>query len=402
MVLRKIHERASAVAASLASEHVLFRRSAFLLAISVASGAFLLVVNVALSRYLGPESFGGFKTASSFAGLVIVLIDLGIGATMNRFGAEYAAARSSRLPGLLSGLLRLRAGIFGLALLLLGLLYEPLSGVFFRAPDSPLYAAALAMVALLYFDVFRTLATSLQRFGLYGQSILWGNLLAGFLALFLGWTYGAAGAVLGWAAGQFLGSLFVVRHSLAHRLLHPAPGSAVNVIPLWLGYGLPVFTLSLANFLQPGMVSLLSPWFSPRLIGFFALAYTFYGAVMLLPSAITTVLQPRVAELRAGAEPWRAGKTLRRMLFAYGLTALAGVALTWLLADPLLARFLPAYLEGSLIVKGIVTLAFLLGSVSIYQGYLVVQGRTRRLSWVTLILNLVTFGASFALLALHA
>lgn len=397
-MLRRFHTVSLSVLGHLlGSESLMFRRSAFLFGISVASGAILLSANLILSRWLGPESFGGFKTVTSLAGLLVLLADLGIGATLLRYGAEFARTQTYKLKGFIQSLLAIRALQFALVILLMLSVATPLATLFFRDSRSHFYPALLVYFVLLYPDLLKTLATSLQRFRLYGQSVFLSNTIAALLAVVLGGAFGPVAAVLGWGLGQLAGNFIIIRFARNQGLLDRFSFDR-QVIPLWLGYGLPLFVLELANFLQTGMVSILAPWFSARAIGYFAFAYTFYGAVMLMPAAISTVLMPRVAQLRASGESVSARRILLSALAVYSVVAGVGVLATWFATDIFLVRFLPAYLPGAFMFKGIVSLAFVLGGVTIYRGYLAIVYNPTRLAALTLGSNTLTVIVSYLLL----
>ncbi|HTY07933.1 MAG TPA: oligosaccharide flippase family protein [Candidatus Edwardsbacteria bacterium] len=316
-----------------------------------------LASGVVIARAMGPTAKGAIAVYTLIAGFLALVGNLGLGlanvhlVARNEYPARTAWANSLWVAAAAGSLLA--AAAFFLA---------PLAGIALRRPlDMGLLVISLVSVPwLLWFDYQSNLLRGLQRIGWFNAA----NLLrqAGRLALLailvVGLRGGTAGAL--WSANVALAAA-----GLACWLLIRSTGNA-GLAPSWhrlkaaSAYGLKGQAGQLIQFFNYRLdMILLALFWSNREVGIYTTAVFAAELVWYIPSAVATVLLPKISavtEPAQGAD--RSARAIRHTL----LWSLAAAAVLAALAKPLITglygpSFAPAVPALWVLLAGVAALA---------------------------------------------
>lgn len=375
------------------------RQSGLLFSAGLVSGVFVFGMNLILSRFFGPVGFGAFKTVASLVATVWMLVEWGMHTTIIKKVPELLAqGRRPEAFRLIQKFYLLRLSLAGVIALGLALFRHEIAATFLHDPSaSPLVLAGIAMVVAGYLELSRSAITGLQRFKVLSVTIVLIPALGAVFSVGLVRHFGVTGALFGLAASYAIGAIpnlvVLFREGVFRRT-----GATVSLRETFRTYSVPVFASSLPALIVPATIPLLSTRYHPLVIGHYAFAYTFASAVTFVAGAIAQVFLPKISAL-GGSGDFRAARTkLRNTFVLYGLIAIAGIGLTFLLARPVVSLAAPVYLPSLPIFVGLVSLAVLTGFLTIATTYLTALARLREATVLTFLSGLLWLTGSLLLL----
>ena len=331
------------------------------------TAAFSLVYAAVAGKWLGPERYGEFAAAVSFA--TVAGIALGpINGTVARFTAQYANLGAYGKIRTLAREITGRVARYSLVGVVVGLLLlKPLAVWLQFRSLWPLVLAYAMVVLSLLLSVVRGVLRGAQTYGLYStNTILEAVVRLGVGVLLLGWACNVAAGLAAYVAALAL--TLVLAHAQLRRLWPGAAPERLDGGPIARYTALLcLMMLASAGFQNIDML-LVKAYFPEAPAGIYGAAFTLTRTMSVIVTPFDTLLLPLLTGLHArgqaiGATFVRvcayfvllaAAPTLLFGLWGEGVTRLAYDA-SYLAAAPLLMPLMLARLAGML--AGMIALA---------------------------------------------
>lgn len=313
------------------------RSSILLSAANVFLYAMQVVTGLIVAKMLSPQDYGTRALVFSITNVFRMAAGLGLGYAALKFGSEKGAKPkdcvTTSIIGYLASGLVLAIGFAALA--------YPLSGVY-NEPRMALYIIIVAASMLLQFpQAISTLWLIEGRIKRYAIGLSVQGLLFPIIMIPMTRFWGLDGAMFG-----FL--VYTVLASWTYILPKPELGEfRWELFKKMLGFGI---LSSVSGFLVYTLRNydtlILGIYASKESVAHYALAYTMLISLTLVPTAVTSIIFPRMSNLFSAA---RGSNELRRIFrktlkytLAYGILAGAGLlVLMHVLLNFFLTKYLP-------------------------------------------------------------
>ncbi|MBU4245691.1 MAG: oligosaccharide flippase family protein [Nanoarchaeota archaeon] len=370
---------------SIMEESALIKDSGMLFLASFAGSLFLFVANIILSKQFGPEGFGNFKTVLSLFLFLPALIEFGAGATLTKYIAEGNT-------GIIRWFLKLRVISYAVVGGLIFAFRNHIAEVFLKNPAlNYLVLPGLLVFFLTFFEVFKPIVQGFQNFKLLGWSQFLTMFLQGSLMIILGHYFGVAYAIIGWGIGYALANI----PNIAYTFKKKISKTPIDIKKIFRNYSIPIHLMIIPNSISIAIIPILSLFFAQKLIGYYAFAWTFYSGVLLIPTALSSVMFPKISALHGAKDFKKAKSTLKKILLLYTPIALAGIAGTLMFSAQIINVVAPSYLPGLAVFEALVIFGIVAGYAQIYRTYLTAKGDMRALTAMILAQNVALLGVSF-------
>jgi O-antigen/teichoic acid export membrane protein len=355
---------------------------------------------ILVARLLGPEGAGGYAIAQTLILLLTVATTLGVehGITYYVSSGRWAAApayRSAQRVAVASGLVGALLGLG--ARLLVPSAFGGLS-----VGTTVVGVAALPFALSWLYATYLALAT--DRYEAYALPPAIQSVAALCLVGVLAAVFGVPGAVAGFALAHAVTAL-VVAATTGRRLTAPDArhGTTVEQRPLRraIAFGVKGYLANALQFLNYRLdVFVLAGVAGTAAVGQYSVAIAATSVMWLLPQALSEVLFPRVAALRARADAegdatraFVEAKSLRHTVLVVVASALVLAAALALLVVPIYgAEFRPAIELGLILLPGVA----LIGIAGTLSATIVGHGRPG----YSLVIAVITTPITIALYAI--
>jgi len=313
------------------------RRSALLSAANIFQYGMQVLTSLIIIKMLSPHDYGVRSLVFAITNVFAMMAGLGLGYAALKFGSEKGAnARdcvTTAIIGYLASGLILLIGFAAIA--------YPLSRVY-GEPSMTLYIIIAAASFLLQFpQVISTLWLIEGRIKHYAVVLSIQGLLFPIVMIPMTRAWGLDGAVFG----------FLVYNMLASWVsLLPKPELGKfrwKLFNKMLGFGiLSCVSGILVYILRSYDTLILGIYASKESVAYYALAYTMLISLTLVPTAVTSIIFPRMSNLfsvkRSSTELRRIFRKTLKYTLAYGLLAGVGLmALMHVLLNIFLTKYLP-------------------------------------------------------------
>ena len=290
----------------------------WLLTATIIAGGFNYLANVLVGKLLGPEDYGIYAALLAFS--LILSAPMGVIQTIVAdYSARYAATSShlGKLGAMLISTWRLLLPwAFGGALIIV-LISGVIAG-FLKIPSRlPVILLGFSLIPIVLFPVVAGALQGLQRFGRYG----WGQITAALLRfvlgvgfILLGW--GVPGALLGGmlaGLGAFLLGWWWLRDVHSGSTIIEIVRSEKPVVRPEVSRFSVIVILSMLGFMVLMNIDTIAvkSRFPPIEAGLYSAVATIGRVVLYVPTAVVTLMFPRVAGEHAKGNPttklaWRA------------------------------------------------------------------------------------------------
>jgi O-antigen/teichoic acid export membrane protein len=266
---------------------------------------FNLVYSLFLLRSLSPVDFGLFNTMLSFL-MFFSQFPSAIAFVIVRFISHYHAQEDSqKIKEIILFFGRKVLGIGTATCLLLIFIHAPLAR-FLKVPDGSVFFILGFTIFFVFLSVIPSAALQgLQRFSfLSAMNIIGGILKLMLVVVLVKIGLGVAGALWAFLVSSIIGFLFYIyflRRAVSHAYsLNLASQNEKIELKEIRQYFFPVFLMTLVNASLLNVdVIMVKHFFSPLNAGFYSIAQVVGKAVFFFPSAIITVMFPKVAGLQA-------------------------------------------------------------------------------------------------------
>jgi O-antigen/teichoic acid export membrane protein len=276
------------------------------LSLSLAGGLALLI-SIFIARRLGAADFGMYSVLISIQGVALLLASFNVGTAIAKYVAEYRVRDEDQA-------LRFAKSGFVVVLLLtslVGVVYVALSGVIGRGlyNDSAMVLmvpfSALMVVSSSTFSVSVGIVQGCQKFRLMAGAQIASPLFSLILILLLLPLMGIRGIFIGYFLSQLtVAAVMLVALNRREFRFFPARLELRResaTVSMLLSYALPagLSTLMVTPVVWIANTELtLNAGFEA--MGYFAVAYVVYQALILIPTSISYPLMPRVSQLTVG------------------------------------------------------------------------------------------------------
>lgn len=354
---------------------------------------FLFISNLFLSRHFGPEIFGNYKTIVNLFLFLPSLIEFGVGTALTKHIAEFGEDKG-RISKLIKWFLKFRFIIYLVLLVTIFVLKDQMAFYFLKNVSlNYLFLAGLLLTGMVFFEVFKSIILGFQNFKLYSYSQFLTLTSAGLFTIILGYYFGVFYAIIGWALSYLVGNLPVIWFVINRRVL--SGGIGLNVKKIFFSYSLPIYLMIIPEFLGAGMIPILSLFFSQKLIGYYSFAWIFYMGVLLIPSALSSVLFPKFSELNGKNNLKRAKSILNKVFIIYTPIVIVGIIGSLLFSSFVVKVIAPDYLPGLLVFKTLICFGLLAGYLLVYRSYLSGLAEFKKLTLTVIVQNVVLLIVSF-------
>jgi O-antigen/teichoic acid export membrane protein len=308
-------------------------------AITAGSAVMLVALTMIAGRWLPAAEYGKFAFALALATIIETLMDTGLGPVTVRTVARDSAGAGTLFRHVLG--LKIAWGALGLVALLVVAPIMRSDPTVIRA----CYLLGISSAIRSYVLSARGLLQGLNRFDLEAVTVVADRLLLfilGVIALVGG--YGLFGLSIAFVVARLL--MFVVVTAIVKRVT----GSAVPTYDraVWLELqtaalplGFFLITLTLYTYIDTVILGIMR---TDAETGWYAASYRVYEGLMYAPSAISTVLTPRFAQMFV-ADPTGLRALFRRSLLGSALLAVVIGGGGLLLARPMMLLFYGAAYE---------------------------------------------------------
>ena len=372
----------------------LARSSGLIFLATFTGNIIVFLVDVFLSKLLGPVDFGIFRTIFYLFSFLPLLIDLGISISLTKYISELKKSRK-KVSYLVKYFLKIRIVSFIALLVSILLLGEQLSILFLNDVSlSYLIFPGAVISAMLFFNVFQYIVLGYQKFKLFALSqfmLLTASSIVGLLMSFFGMFY----LILGWGLGYLVGNIFSIAFFFRQKVVNSS--ESFDVKKIFTNFSLPVHVVFIINNLHFVIVPILSLFFSQELIGYFSFAFLFYFSTLLIPNAISFVILPKVSEMKDRHVDAR--NLMRKACLFYTPVVVVGILGVLLLSDVVFSIFFTSYLPSLFLFKVVVTMGLLFGYNLIYTYYLQGMGRVKKFALFAILQNVILIAVSFYLLS---
>jgi O-antigen/teichoic acid export membrane protein len=318
-----------------------FLRSSGYAAVTAGSAVMLVALTMIAGRWLPASEYGKFSFAIALATIVETLMDIGLGPVTVRTVARDAEGAGTFYRHILG--LKIAWGAIGLVALLI------VVPIIRRDPDviRACYLMGFSSAIRSYVLSARGLLQGLNRFDLEAVTVVADRgllLLLGTLTLVAG--YGLFGVSVAFVVARLLmfGVVTVIVNHVtgsARPTYDRAVWRELQSAALPLGFFL--ITLTLYTYIDTVILFVMR---TDAETGWYAASYRVYEGLMYAPSAFSTVLTPRFAQLFVD-DPKRLRAWFQRSLLGSAASAvLVGGVAVWL-ARPLMLLFYGAAYEAA-------------------------------------------------------
>ena len=372
----------------------LARSSGIIFLATLLGNLIVFIVDIFLSKILGPVDFGIFRTIFYLFTFLPLLIDLGISVSLTKYISQFKRNKE-KVSYLVEYFLKIRIMSFAIMVALIVLLSDQLSMIFLNdASLSYLILPGALIAGMFFFNVFQYIVLGFQKFKLFALSqflVLVSSALLGLSLSYLGMFY----LLLGWGMGYLIGNIFSLAFFFRKKVV--GPSKKFDIRKLFVNFSLPVHVVYIINNLHFVIVPILSMFFPQELIGYFSFAFLFYFSTLLIPNAISFVILPKAAEMKDNHTDVR--NLLEKAFLFYTPIVFVGVVGVLLFSDMVFSMFFQSYLPSLFLFKVVVIMGLLFGYNVIYTYYLQGIGNVRKFALFAIIQNVILLLVSFGLLS---
>ena len=253
------------------------------------------LTSVAIARLLGPSGTGTLALAVTLVTLATTLFSLGL-----RAGIIYRVSRGSWAAGDAIRSAHLAALVLGIAGAVVGL------GIYALASDTVLDGVTPTMAVVTFAALpfalgwlfLASVALSLERYQTYGAILVAQPVTGLALSVGLAGAFGTLGAIVGLAASYAVGAA-AAAVLLRRRVPRTAGGGgSPRELRAAMRFGVQAWGSEVLQNLNYRLDLLILNAFAARAdVGVYSVALTITGFAWILPSALQTVLFPRIARL---------------------------------------------------------------------------------------------------------
>lgn len=275
------------------------------------------VASLLLGRWLGAADRGLLGVMTSFAGVAVAVLGVGMPMAVT----YHASRRETRRDALLGNSLAWGLGLAAVVLPLAWLLHEPLARALGRGHGGLIWVAAAALVPITFLDwTTHNQLLGRLRFGLYNVLVVGSKAITLVLvAVLVVWLdLGLIGAIVATAAA----SAVMIGGSAPPLLREGRPRLDRGLLRRTIGYGARVQVGSIFQLLNYRLDVLILQAFAPlAVVGVYVIAET----IAELSTIVATAFGTSVLPLLARAEGDEAATTTSSSLRHHGVVAAAAV-----------------------------------------------------------------------------
>lgn len=363
---------------------------------SIAGNFILFLVNLYLSNIFGPSSFGTLKTILYLFTFLAVTVGFGFQPTLARYISFFHVTERRKINYLIKWYFKL---MFISALLLAStviLLRKSLSLILLHSSDSsPLLIPSVLIIFSPVINLFSAALLGYKKFHLYAivQTLI-PLLIAATVGVMK--NFGLLFILFAWPIGIFLGNIPAIIYVINQGLFKYA--KKFDVKEIFTRFGFPIYVLRIVTSITSLIVPIISVFVPRTVTGYYSFAFIFYNATLLFPSAISSVLLPKVSELNAKRRPKHMKKAVRDAFKFHTLFVIGATLFLVLFSEQFILFISPSYLGSLLFFRYLSLFGIFSGYITIYNSYLLGIGKVKHVTILTLLQSFFLFTLTFLLL----
>ena len=349
---------------------------------------------ILLSRILGPENFGLFKTITALYGTIITLFDFGLQNTLTKYTSEFSAkGQNEKIKFLIQNIFLFRLIVLIFIVALSVALKEQIAITFLKDKKyTYLMLPGIIFAILSFIDITRPIIIGLQNFKLLSVVNILVPVLNIVILIPLTIFFGLPLAIIAAGFSYILGSTFSIIYIFNQNIFKKTSKSIFVFPKLIFSYGLPSYFSNLPAYLFLGIIPIISLLFGQLKVGFYSFAFSFFSVTMIFPFVISQIIFPKIA-----GKPSSAFIILKRSLYFYSLIAMIEITFTFFLIKPIILLIAPQFMRSANLVIALITSGAILGSGILFITYFTALHKLR----IAFFLN-TALGFSFIAISLLA
>jgi len=355
------------------------------------------ITNLLWGKMLGPESYGNLKTILYLSGFFSSFLSFGLVVTLTKYIAEFRAKNKKKIGPLTRWIIKIRF-ITYLIFFSFFLIFINRITLFFLDDVSLKYMmlSTLFIVFANFFGIFPFMVQGYENFKLFSLSRFVFAIfyfLLGFGLIFFGAWYAVLGVAFANLISNFVCLKFLVRMKAFEKI-----NQKLDFKKIFLRFSLPIYIFNIPAYLGNAVVPILRIFFPGELIGYYSFSFIFYYAALVIPTALTSIVLPKVSRLNGLKKHEDAKRVLSKIFAIYIPIMIFGIIGTLLFSKFFLSFIAPEYLPGLIFFKVLLCLGFLTGNLVIYTSYLIGKGKMKQVAIIILLQNIVLLLVSFLML----
>jgi O-antigen/teichoic acid export membrane protein len=375
-------------------EGEIIRSSTLVFISAVSSSLIALLANLVIANLLGKQYFGDFRTIIYLFTFLPMLIDFGINASLTKYVAELRA--KEKIGYMIRWFLKIKLLSYIFLTAVLFFVKDYISLYFLDSVAlNYLVLAGIFLAFSSFFSAFSFIVLGLQNFRVYSLSQFLIASLSPILGVLLS-PLGIFYIVIGWGLGVIIGNLPNILFLMRKQTFKSQ--KRFDIKKIFFRFSLPVYPIELTVALVNSVVPLLSLFFSQQIISYYAFAFLFYIAALLMPNSLSLVLFPKFSELNGLEKYDDARNILRRSLLYYSFIVIIGLISVYLFSEWFIGLLARDYLPSLTMFKIIVSVGIVFGYPVIYSNYLKGLGKVKKYALIVFLQNLLLIIISFILL----
>ena len=352
-----------------------------------------MVSNIFLSRLLGVEGFGNFKTVTGLFSSFPILFSFGIGGTLIKVISDRRPGYSYIIRKYLMGY----AAIFIFFGALLFIANKELALYFLG--DENLGYLMIAGIAIFFgnfFDVIKSTTVGLKEFKIFSLSEFLRNLCFAVFSVAAAYYWGLSYAIASIGLAYVVKSLPTIHILLKSGILY-ADSHVCKLRKVFFNYSLSMYVISLIQSSTMFIIPILSLFYTQTYVGYFGFAWIFFAGSVMFANALETILFPEISELSKTCMD-SARRKFRNVLMIYIPIALIGFFAAVLVVEPFISAVSPKFLPCLPIAYALIFYGIFGSMISFFKIFYIASGQMKKSIYCSLAYNSGLFATSIAAL----
>jgi len=377
----------------LKQEKEILKNSSFIFLSGILSAVISTVSNIIFSRFFGPFGFGIFRTSIGLASITAYTLDLGVKYLLPRYIAEFEGKNEpENTAHLIERVFLFKSAVAFLVLIFFFILRHQIVIIFLQQESQTfLVWPIMLLFALMFLDLTGPILFGFQNFRLFAlTSIIVPSAYIAF-GLPLAYKFGIQGALFGVFIANVVGIIPAIRFILK-RIVRNKKTTSFSFRKAIIHYSIPAYFANVPSYVSVAIIPILSLFFTQRQVGFYSLSLSFYTTAQLIPTTLSNVMFPKVAQLHSQQKTGQALKTFKSLMVIYTPFVVIGGTLIVFTAKPLIQFLIPSFLPAIKMIEIQTVAGLFFGYFAIALNYVTAIGKLKIatiLNWILSIIFLI-------------
>jgi O-antigen/teichoic acid export membrane protein len=364
----------------------LLKDSGILFIAGIMGSLALMFSNIFLSRFLGVEGFGNFKTVTNLFSSFPILFSFGIGGTLIKIISDRRTGFSYIIKKYLLGYAILFV-IFGFILFISNNILA-----FYFLGDinlNYLMIAGLVLFLCTFFDIFKETTVGLKEFKIFSFSEFLRNICFALFSILSAYYFGLFAAIISIGLAYIVKSIPTIYMLFKSGILH-IDNRPYNLRKLFFGYSLSMYVISLIQSSAVFIIPILSLFFTQTYVGYFGFALIFFSGSVMFANALETIMFPEISELSKICMD-RAWKKFTNVLTIYIPIACACFIFAMMTVRPFVSYISPKFIPCLPVAYALIFYGLFGSVISFLKIFYMATGQMRKSIYCSVAYNSILF-----------